>query len=258
MRTQGKHENYEVLNLIGYGLAKFDRRFIKLFGFQTKLAFYNFIVQKGIADTIGTVKNRQDLFDPFFENGRRGWWQKGEAYIHRKIFIDSLFGSLNVNAFTNIVNFYINNKSIDANATEQISPIIRSKFRQLQETGQEVELFFMNNYKNIAYFEQAELEDARTLGDGYDFQVDVSIHYYLAEVKGVRTNKGGIRLTNNEFDKAKELNVNYALVVVFNLNEIPKMNVVFDPIRNIEFNQKVTNSIQYNYHSNSISWTKSI
>ena len=136
MRTQGKHENYEVLNLIGYGLAKFDRRFIKLFGFQTKLAFYNFIVQKGIADTIGTVKNRQDLFDPFFENGRRGWWQKGEAYIHRKIFIDSLFGSLNVNAFTNIVNFYINNKSIDANATEQISPIIRSKFRQLQETGQ--------------------------------------------------------------------------------------------------------------------------
>ena len=71
-----KHENYEVLNLIGYGLAKFDINFVKFFGFKTKTAFYEYIVQLGVAETIGTVKNRQDLFDPFFDNKRRGWWQK--------------------------------------------------------------------------------------------------------------------------------------------------------------------------------------
>ena len=27
-----KHENYEILNLIGYGLAKFDMNFVKQFG----------------------------------------------------------------------------------------------------------------------------------------------------------------------------------------------------------------------------------
>jgi len=86
MKKQGKHENYEVLNLIGYGLAKFDMSFVKFFGLKTKTAFYKYIVQQGIAETIGTVKNRQDLFDPFFDNIRRGWWQKGDAYIHRKIF----------------------------------------------------------------------------------------------------------------------------------------------------------------------------
>ena len=68
-----RHVNYEILNLIGYGLAKFSDDFIKQFGFTTKTAFYNYCVEVGVADTVGTVKNRMDLFDPFFpENGRVG------------------------------------------------------------------------------------------------------------------------------------------------------------------------------------------
>ena len=71
--TVNKHENYEILNLIGYGLAKFDNDFIKEFGFLTKTSFYQFCVDHKIASTIGTVKNRMDLFDPYFENSRKGW-----------------------------------------------------------------------------------------------------------------------------------------------------------------------------------------
>lgn len=85
---KNKHENYETLNLIGYGLAKFSRAFIKEYGFKTKTAFYQHIVDIGIADTVGTVKNRQDLFDPFFDNGRKGWWQRGVViglYLYRLI-----------------------------------------------------------------------------------------------------------------------------------------------------------------------------
>ena len=81
--TSSKHKNYEILNLIGYGLAKFSNEFIKEFGFSTKSAFYQFCVENGVAETPGTIKNRMDLFDRFFpENGRKGWWQKGDAYIH--------------------------------------------------------------------------------------------------------------------------------------------------------------------------------
>ena len=41
MNTKGnKHENYEILNLLGYGLAKFNNEFIKQFGFKTKLSFF--------------------------------------------------------------------------------------------------------------------------------------------------------------------------------------------------------------------------
>jgi hypothetical protein len=71
--NKSKHENYELLNLIGYGLAKFDMGFVKEFKFKTKSAFYQHIVELKIAATTGTVKNRQDLFDPFFDNGRKGW-----------------------------------------------------------------------------------------------------------------------------------------------------------------------------------------
>ncbi|MBP6285073.1 MAG: hypothetical protein KA373_06620, partial [Paludibacteraceae bacterium] len=62
----------------------------------------------GLVDTGSVVKNRMDLFDPFFpDNGRKGWWQKGNAYIHRKYLIDSLFGNKNIKGFSDIVKVYL-------------------------------------------------------------------------------------------------------------------------------------------------------
>ena len=84
MPNPAKHQNYEILNLLGYGLAKFDNNFIKEFGFETKSSFFEYFVQLNIVETGSVVKNRMDLFDPFFPNKRKGWWQKGDAYIHRK------------------------------------------------------------------------------------------------------------------------------------------------------------------------------
>jgi hypothetical protein len=96
MPTKNRHEYYEILNLIGYGLSKFNYDFIKTYGFNTKSDFYNYIVKIGIAETVGTVKNRQDLFDGMVDGGeRKGWRQKGPVYKHRKDYIDSLFGNLN-------------------------------------------------------------------------------------------------------------------------------------------------------------------
>lgn len=258
MEAHGKHKHYEVLNLIGYGLAKFDKEFIKEFGFKTKSAFYNHIVKIGIAETTGTVKNRQDLFDPFFENARKGWRQKGNAYLHRKIFIDSLFGSSDASTFANIVQLYLQEKVEEIVVRKDINPITRSKFKQLQKTGQEAELFFMCNFKQISQFANGMLEDARMLGDGYDFQISVDNHYYLTEVKGVRTNYGNIRLTQNEFSKAQEFNTDYALVIVYNLNDLPKMNSVFDPLNCISFAKCISQIEQCNYNSKSILWTKKL
>lgn len=63
-----KHKNYEILNLIGYGLSKFNDEFIREFGFATKIAICDYCAENGIADTVGTIKNRMDLFDHFFPN----------------------------------------------------------------------------------------------------------------------------------------------------------------------------------------------
>ena len=68
----------EVMNLIGYGLAKFDYAFIQEFGFTTKTAFGQYFVDLGLANTWKSVSNRQDSFDPYFDNGRRGWYQRNQ------------------------------------------------------------------------------------------------------------------------------------------------------------------------------------
>ena len=52
-----KHPHYELLNLIGYGLAKFDDTFIKEFQCSSKSEFYRYIVSLGVAETTGVVKN---------------------------------------------------------------------------------------------------------------------------------------------------------------------------------------------------------
>lgn len=61
-----KHENYYILNLLGYGLSKFDNNFIKEFGFTTKNDFFNYFVKIKLVETASVIKNRMDLFDPFF------------------------------------------------------------------------------------------------------------------------------------------------------------------------------------------------
>jgi hypothetical protein len=247
---KNKHKNYEILNLIGYGLSKFNNEFIKEFGFLTKTSFYIFCVENKIAKTIGTVKNRMDLFDHFFpENGRKGWWQKGDAYIHRKIIIDSLFGNENVKGYANIVKLYMKDSFNIKNIEYQAKPIIKTRFKKLQETGLEAELFFMNNYNSIDIFQNGLLEDARLYGDGYDFQISVNEKSYLAEIKGIRDKKGKFRLTENEYKKALEYKNDYIITLILNLNEIPKILTIENPIKNLEFEEKfIKSKITKEYH----------
>jgi len=238
-----KHENYEILNLIGYGLSKFNQSFINEFGFTNKSDFYKFCVISKIAQTTGTIKNRMDLFDPFFpNNGRKGWWQKGNAYIHRKVLIDSLFGNENVSDYANIIKLNLNKSLGKQNNNFEIKPIIKSRFKKLQETGLEAELYFMSNFNNINKFKDGKIDDARLYGDGYDFQITVGKDSYLAEIKGIRDKKGKFRMTQNEYTKAKEYKKNYILALVMNLNDSPKFLIVEDPINNLNFDEKIINS----------------
>ena len=254
---ENRHQNYEILNLLGYGLAKFNMDFVRRFGFKTKTAFYEYIVSLNIAETPGVVKNRQDLFDPFFDNGRKGWWQKGDAYIHRKLLIDSLFGHLSVDQYAIVVQLYIEDKfSIEKSVkSSSISPVMKSKFKQMQLTGQAAELYFMRNFDTIEMFKGGILDDARLFGDGYDFQIQVAETFFLAEIKGVRTSTGSIRLTEKEFSKAKKYKLGYALIVVSNLDDVPKMTPVFDPVSNLTLSKRVASKIQTTYHSENLLWS---
>lgn len=251
MKTKGnKHENYEILNLIGYGLSKFSDEFINEFGFKTKSAFYEYCVNIGIAETVGTVKNRMDLFDHFFpNNGRKGWWQKGDAYIHRKLLIDSLFGDENVYEYANIVKLFLKDNFKIKDIVVNVKPIVKSRFKKLQETGLEAELYFMNNYNSIDIFKNGTIEDARLYGDGYDFQVNVNDTSFLAEVKGIRAKKGKFRLTENEYFKAQEYKNDYIVTLVLNLDDLPTFVTIDNPLKNLKFEERIIKSkVTREYH----------
>jgi hypothetical protein len=241
--------------MIGYGLAKFNEKFVKQFDFKNKTAFYEYLVSLGVGDTASTIKNRQDLLDPFFDNGRQGWWQRKDQWISRKLFIDSLFGNEDAESFAKIVKMYLQKDfKIDLGEMAQVSPLLKSRFKALQETGQEAEFYFMHNYQSVPAFTDCAIEDARLFGDGYDFQILKNSGYLLAEVKGIRTDSGSIRMTNNEFLKAREYNDDYFLVVVSNLAEVPKITPIENPVKQLKLTQKKIVSSQTNYHSETMKW----
>lgn len=238
-----KHKNYEILNLLGYGLSKFDNAFIKEFGFHTKTNFFNYFVEIGIVETASVVKNRMDLFDPFFpNNSRKGWWQKGEAYIHRKYLIDSLFGKENVKGYSNIVKLYLKGNYKINELFVEVKPIVKSRFKKLQETGLEAELYFMNNFNKISAFKNGILEDARLYGDGYDFQMTINESSFLAEIKGIREKKGRFRLTEKEYLMASEYKNDYIVTLVLNMNDLPTFKTIENPIKNLKFQEKIIKS----------------
>ncbi|HAP96173.1 MULTISPECIES: DUF3883 domain-containing protein [Weeksellaceae] len=250
MKNKGnKHENYELLNLLGYGLAKFDNDFVKQFGFNTKSSFFEYFVEIGIVETGSVVKNRMDLFDPFFENSRKGWWQKGDAYIHRKLLIDSLFGNENVYEYANIVKLFLKDNFKIKDIVVNVKPIVKSRFKKLQETGLEAELYFMNNYNSIDIFKNGIIEDARLYGDGYDFQINVNENSFLAEVKGIRAKKGKFRLTENEYVKAQEYKNDYIVTLVLNLDDLPTFLTIDNPLENLKFEERIIKSkVTREYH----------
>ena len=237
-----KHKNYEILNLLGYGLAKFNNDFIKEFGFKTKASFFDYFVETGIVETVSVVKNRMDLFDPFFHNERKGWWQKGDAYIHRKLLIDSLFGNENVKQYSNIVKLFLKEEYAVKDFVVSVRPIVKTRFKSMQKTGLEAELYFINNFDSINIFKNGVIEDARLYGDGYDFQIDVNENSFLTEVKGIRSKKGRFRLTENEFLKAKEYREDYIITVVLNLDDAPTFLTIDNPLENLNFTKKVIKS----------------
>jgi hypothetical protein len=251
-----KHENYEILNLLAYGLARFSMDFVKQFGFTNYTAFYNHFISLGICDSRSSIRNRRDLIDPFFDNERVGFVSRGETYRHRKDSIELLFGKeVDVKTFADIAKLYLADKFKIGELKEiEASPIIKSKFKQLQETGQEAELYFKENYRQIEQFQNGILEDARLLGDGYDFQIQIETNYFLAEVKGIRKAYGGFRMTEKEYIRASEYKNDYGLVIISNLENVPKMTAILNPIKELVLEKQERMQQQISYHSKSMTW----
>lgn len=71
--------------IISYFLSRCDRKAVKALGYRN----FNEAFQK-IGDMINenpnNIKNMRDEFDPYFDNGRRGWYQRQLRASRQKVF----------------------------------------------------------------------------------------------------------------------------------------------------------------------------
>lgn len=162
--------------------------------------------------------------------------------LHRKLLIDNLFGNENVLDYSKIVKLYLKDNYNVNDIISEVKPIVKSRFKRLQETGLAAELYFLNNYNSIDIFKNGTIEDARLFGDGYDFQIDINKKSFLAEIKGIRARKGKFRLTENEYNKAKEYQSDYVVTLVLNLDDLPTFLTIDNPLKNLKFEEKIINS----------------
>ena len=144
--------------------------------------------------------------------------------------------------YSNIVKLYLKENYEIKELFVEVKPIVKSRFKKLQETGLEAELYFMNNFNEISAFNKGVLEDARLYGDGYDFQINVNENSFLAEVKGIRAKKGRFRLTENEYQKANEYKNDYVVTLVLNLDDLPTFLTIENPLKNLKFEERIIKS----------------
>ena len=160
-----------------------------------------------------------------------------------------MFGNEDVHSYAEIVKMLLASEGKRTGITTIKKPIIRTKFKRLQENWNGSRKLFILNFDKEEKFQGGLLTDARLYGDGYDFQVDVQERSYLAEVKGIRKPKGRIRLTANEFEKAKEFQSDFILSLVTNLDDIPKLVLIDNPLKHFEFKKNIIKSEIIEYRS---------
>ena len=144
--------------------------------------------------------------------------------------------------------------NIELDSKHKLSPVLNSMFKQLQLTGQEAELYFLSNFELINPFKGGLIRDARLYGDGYDFQIENKSNFYLAEIKGIATTQGAIRMTKNEYQKAIEHENDYILVVISNLRKKPKITSIENPVKNLKLDKSIITTTQINYNSPNLKW----
>lgn len=97
----------------------------------------------------------------------------------------------------------------------------------------------MHNYNEIEILQNGKITDARLYGDGYDFFVETTQNEFLCEIKGIRQSSGTLRLTQNEFEKAREFSETYLLVAVMDLQNSPKIKSILNPLESLRFTEKI-------------------
>lgn len=250
-----KLEN-ELAIVVAFYLSKFGDEGLAKLGFQSyRHAFFE--IGHSLHVNPNSVKNWRDEFDPYYDNGRKGWYQRGIRPSRQKVM--AAFDNLSESALREVVLNIIQPKTRAKVETELQTVLYEVKAEGKKTakrnmiyvprgpTGRMAEEFFVSRFNAGMTPFEGTLKDKRDDGVGFDFEIASENKRTFVEVKGLAKELGAITFTDKEWKVANETQNDYFLGVVVQITESPKIGFVQNPALNFTPNY-------YAYATVTINW----
>ena len=237
-----KPEN-ELAMVVAFYLSKFGEEGLENLGYRSyRHAFEE--IGRALHVKPNSVKNWRDEFDPYYDNKRKGWYQRGIRPSRQRVML--AFDDLSESALRAVVIDIIKPEARPKIETELDSTLkeirdLESKRRMRRNveftprgpTGRMAEEFFISRFiAGLTPF-QGNLTDRRDEGVGYDFEIINETGHTLVEVKGMAKQTGSITFTDKEWRIANEAQHNYFLGLVIQVLESPRIGFVQNPAQSL-------------------------
>ena len=242
-------EEFQKAMLIGMYLSKYDKRALKILGFESFVEAYNTIGLAINAKPL-SIRNYRDEFDPVFPNKRKGWHKR--PMFRTRVEMLNKYSDLGLEAFTDLVKTIIyQNPAINLIEEKIESEEDKSRtFAKRLITGQAAEQYFRDNYQLVPDFQGLIFEETTQFGCGFDFRVLHDTGFYAIEVKGLERAKGAIGLTDKEYRVASYLKEKYFVFLVRNFIDTPVYNLFKNPVfsQELDFvkNERTIKQVSWN------------
>lgn len=233
-----KVEN-ELGMIVAFFLSKFGETSLSRLGFHSyKHAFEE--TGRTLGVNPNSVKNWRDEFDPYYDNGRKGWYQREIRQSRLKVI--STFDGLSEDALLAVILDIIQpnqRPKIETDlhsvlkeikdADKEKAPTKKVEYSPRGPTGKMAEEFFVSQFQAGLTPFDGVLQDCRDNGVGYDFEIRNKQNLSFVEIKGSSKEFSGITFTDKEWKIAKEKRDVYFLGLVTEIPLSPKIRFLKNP-----------------------------
>lgn len=231
--------------MCGLYLSKFDTEGLLSLGFSTFTEAFN-VLGFALNAKPSSIKNYRDEMDPYFPNDRQGWHNR-KMRDHCEIIYEQ-YRDYSLEDMKSLV--YIITECALASDNQEPEPQESNGFAQRLLTGRAAENFFLEQYRKEPEFSELNVLDVTLTGCGFDFKLlnGSNMPPIAVEVKGIRSDKGSILLTNKEYGVASELETLYYLYVVKNFEEKPFAVKIQNPVNsNLQLKKQERKIVQVSW-----------
>lgn len=252
-----KPEN-ELGMIVAFYLSKFGEVGLKNLGFESYSQAFRQIGER-LSVKSSSVKNWRDEFDPYYDNNRKGWYQRELRPSRQKVMLT--FDDLSEGAMRSVVLDIITPSArpkVESELHSALQEIRNSKkageaidstkYIPRGPTGRMAEEFFIARFNSGLTPFYGDLKDRRDDGVGFDFEIHMAADRALIEIKGNAKQLGGFAFTDKEWRVANEVQDAYYLGLVVEVTETPRIGFVQNPAYRLS-------PTYYAYTTVAVNWT---